>query len=144
MAVDPQDGLQEMADLWSAPTADALHRVLVLHPPVRETADAFEPYLLLSKHHEAEPEQNTYIGINRALNQLAGAHAGLQWLPHYVSLRNRTSWFRDTNIWLSKLIQEVRAVNPAIANFYCAHCRGFLGAKEETKYLKTVGGQAYQ
>ncbi len=63
MAVDPQDRLQEMADLWSAPTADALHRVLVLHPPVGEMADAFEPYFLLSKHHEAEPEQTLATAV---------------------------------------------------------------------------------
>jgi hypothetical protein len=63
MAVDPQDRLREIADLWSAPTADALHRVLVLHPPVGEMADAFEPYFLLSKHHEAEPEQTLATAV---------------------------------------------------------------------------------
>jgi hypothetical protein len=63
MALDPQDGLQEMTDLWSAPTSDALHRILVLHPPVREMADAFEPYFLLSKHHEAEPEQTLATAV---------------------------------------------------------------------------------
>ncbi len=53
--VHPDDGLQELFDLWSAPTADVLHRVLVLHQPVRGGADAFEPFALLRKHHEAEP-----------------------------------------------------------------------------------------
>jgi hypothetical protein len=54
--VDPDDTLQELFDLWLAPTADALHRVLVLHQPVRGSADAFEPFALLQKHHKTEPE----------------------------------------------------------------------------------------
>lgn len=53
--VDAEDGLREMADLWSAETADALHRVLVLHPPIRATADTIEPMALLQRHHETEP-----------------------------------------------------------------------------------------
>jgi len=95
-------------------------------------------------HYKAEPDQNTYIGINRALNELQGAHAGLKWLPHYISIRNRTSVFCDTNIWLSKLIQQVRAANPAIVNFYCSHCRGLIDAKIEARCIGTAGGQAYQ
>ncbi len=50
--VDPEG---EFLDLWTAPTADALHQVLVLHPPVRTMADAFEPFMLLKQHHEREP-----------------------------------------------------------------------------------------
>lgn len=45
-------------DLWSANDADALHRVLVLHQPVRGSADAFEPFCLLQKHHETEPDHS--------------------------------------------------------------------------------------
>lgn len=52
---DPDNGLQELFDLWSASTADALHRVLVLHQPVRGSADAHEPFALLQKHHKTEP-----------------------------------------------------------------------------------------
>lgn len=52
--VDPGDGMGEVADLWSAETADDLHRVLALYPPVRPSSDAFEPFLLLQKHHEFE------------------------------------------------------------------------------------------
>jgi hypothetical protein len=63
MAVDPEDGLQEMADLWLAPTAEALHRVLVLHPPARKSADTLEPFALLGKHHEAEPEQTVPTAV---------------------------------------------------------------------------------
>ena len=101
-------------------------------------------YILMKSvgsHYEAAPDENTYVGINQALNELAGAHAGLHWLPHYISIRNRTSWFCDTNIWLSKLIQQVRSVEPRIVNFYCAHCRGYVRGDVEKKYLKTVGAQ---
>lgn len=52
---DPEEGLRELVSLWSAPSADALHRVLVLQPHVRESADAFEPMALLAKHHATEP-----------------------------------------------------------------------------------------
>jgi hypothetical protein len=47
--------LSEVANLWLAPTADALHRILLLHPPILETADSYEPFALLSQHHESEP-----------------------------------------------------------------------------------------
>lgn len=53
---DPEEGAWEVAQLWTAPNADALHRVLVTHAPIRGSADAFEPFALLSKHHESEPE----------------------------------------------------------------------------------------
>jgi len=53
--LDPEEGAVEVIDLWSAETTDDLRRVLVLHPPVRRTADAFEPYVLLSKHHKMDP-----------------------------------------------------------------------------------------
>lgn len=56
--VDADDGLGELLDLWSANSADALHRVLVLHQPVRANADAFEPFCLLQKHHKTDPEHS--------------------------------------------------------------------------------------
>jgi hypothetical protein len=55
---DPDNGLGELFDLWSAPNADALHRVLVLRPPARGSADAFEPFALLQQHHESESESS--------------------------------------------------------------------------------------
>ena len=54
-SADPDEGAREFVELWSAPTADSLHRVLVLHQPIRSSADASEPFSLLEKHHEAEP-----------------------------------------------------------------------------------------
>lgn len=52
---DPGDHAQELVDLWSAPDANTLHRVLVLHPPAGRSADTFEPFGLLRRHHETEP-----------------------------------------------------------------------------------------
>jgi hypothetical protein len=61
--VDPEDGLQELAELWSASTAEELHRVLVLHPVVRRSADAYEPFALLAKHHESEPDSSLVTAV---------------------------------------------------------------------------------
>jgi hypothetical protein len=55
---DPDNGLEELLELWSAPNADALHRALVLRPPVRGSADAFEPFALLQQHHQSEPDSS--------------------------------------------------------------------------------------
>jgi hypothetical protein len=51
----PEDIGAEFFDLWTAATTDDLRRILVLYPPMRRTADAFEPFVLLSKHHEIDP-----------------------------------------------------------------------------------------
>ncbi|MFI5042763.1 MAG: hypothetical protein ACHQNA_13120 [Acidimicrobiales bacterium] len=53
--VDADAGFREVVELWSATTADDLHRVLVLHPPVRRSPDADEPFALLRRLHETEP-----------------------------------------------------------------------------------------
>ncbi len=55
--VDPEDGLRELLALGRAPTADALHRVLVLSRPVRHTTDTMEPLWLLRRIAETEPEE---------------------------------------------------------------------------------------
>ena len=54
-AADPEVCLGELVSLWTAVGADALHRVLVLHPGGRSSADAFEPMALFTKHHASEP-----------------------------------------------------------------------------------------
>lgn len=46
----------EFLDLWSADTADALHRVLVLLQPIMSASDHSEPLALLRRHHETERE----------------------------------------------------------------------------------------
>jgi hypothetical protein len=61
--VDPKDGLAELTDLWSAETPGDLHRVLVLYPPIRRSADAFEPFQLLAKHHETEPGSSIVTAV---------------------------------------------------------------------------------
>lgn len=61
--VDPEDGMREVFDLWSAETAEDLHRVLVLYPPIRGSFDAFEPFCLLQKHHETEPETSAVTAV---------------------------------------------------------------------------------
>lgn len=54
-SADPEACLGELVSLWTAASADVLHRVLVLHPYGRESSDAFEPIALLTKHHATEP-----------------------------------------------------------------------------------------
>ena len=54
---------------------------------------------------------------------------GLRWLPHYVSIRNRTAWGEDKNINLSKLIKRIQNYNQAIVEFYCANCRTIMDKK---------------
>lgn len=49
--------------MWSANSADDLHRALVLHPIVRRSADAFEPYGLLVKHHETESDSSIVTAL---------------------------------------------------------------------------------
>ena len=53
---DPEEGFAELLDLWSAESADDLHRVLVLHWPVRRFAEVSEPMALLGKHHTANSD----------------------------------------------------------------------------------------
>ena len=60
---DPDDVFQEVADLWKAETAEDLHRVLTLHQPFRSSADWFEPYSLLRRHHKSEPHTSTVTAI---------------------------------------------------------------------------------
>jgi hypothetical protein len=55
--------MSEFVGLSSANSADDLHRVLVLHPIVRCSADAFEPFRLLVKHHEAEPDSSIVTAL---------------------------------------------------------------------------------
>ena len=88
--------------------------------------------------------EKDYTAVNQALNDLAGVHVGLQWLPHYVSVRHRTSVLKSKNIFLSKLIALVRAHDGNIVNFYCAHCRDNLSNADSAKHLKHAGAQRYQ
>lgn len=62
-SIDAESGMAEVAALWSAPTADDLHRVLVLHAPVRHSSDVLEPLALLEKHHRNEPEHSAVTAL---------------------------------------------------------------------------------
>lgn len=57
-SVDAQEGVVEVADLWRAETPDDLHRVLALYEPIRRSADSWEPFQLLVKHHVAGSEDS--------------------------------------------------------------------------------------
>lgn len=52
---------------------------------------------------------------------------GRNWVPHFVTIRNRTSIFHSKNIWLSAVIAELNAVAAkqglVFERFYCGHCR---------------------
>lgn len=61
--VDVEDGLIEVTDLWGAATAEDLRRILVLYPPIRRSADWDEPFGLLAKHHETEPETSAVTAM---------------------------------------------------------------------------------
>jgi hypothetical protein len=60
---DPYQGLQQMASLLLADSADALHRVLVLHRPGWSRADATEPFRLLRKFHATEPQASMQTAV---------------------------------------------------------------------------------
>lgn len=60
---DRDDLGAEFFDLWTAETSDDLRRVLVLHSPMRSSADAFEPYALLSKHHKVDPSSTAVTAM---------------------------------------------------------------------------------
>jgi hypothetical protein len=63
------------------------------------------------------------------------------WVPHFVTVRNRTSLFEDKNIWLSKLIELILKWDGQISIFICGNCRN---QEEMTPYLiGTAGRQAY-
>jgi hypothetical protein len=56
---DPDGLVAEFVDLWTADTADDLHRVLALYQPIRSSSDSFEPYMLFARHHKSEPHTST-------------------------------------------------------------------------------------
>ena len=60
---DLEDGAAEFYDLWTAETSDDLRRVLVLYSPMRSSANAFEPYSLLSKHHRVDPSSTAVTAM---------------------------------------------------------------------------------
>jgi hypothetical protein len=98
----------------------------------------------VGSHWKADPGFDDYTRINQALNELVAQHTGLQWLPHYGSIRNRTSWFCNTNVWLSRVIKEIRDYKVTIVNFCCGNCRSYLYGEDAKKNVKSAGTQAFQ
>lgn len=60
---DSGDLSTEFFNLWTAETADDLHRVLALYQPIRSSSDWFEPYQLLTKHNKSEPHTSTVTAM---------------------------------------------------------------------------------
>jgi hypothetical protein len=56
-------GLAELHAFVSVPTATDLHRVIVLHPSVRRSADTIVPMMLLKQHHGTEPEMTVQTAV---------------------------------------------------------------------------------
>ena len=93
-------------------------------------------------HYHPAPDQNHYLLIAQELADMAAnPHAALQWLPHYVSIRNRKAWGKSTNVWLSRIISDIRAWDANVVNFYCANCRGYLDGDTARKAIKSAGSQ---
>lgn len=56
---DSDDLFTEFFNLWTADTANDLHRVLALYQPIRSSSDWTEPYQLLAQHNKSEPHTST-------------------------------------------------------------------------------------
>ncbi len=61
------------------------------------------------------------------------------WAPHLVLIRNRKFPLANEYIWLSKVIQLVRAHNANVSNFYSFGCRNY-----GDNLARHAGTQAYQ
>lgn len=66
----------------------------------------------------------TYQEIRDELDQMATTPGtGTNWIPHVVTIRNRTNGLVHKHVWLSKLIDEILAVDGRITTFYSCNCR---------------------
>jgi hypothetical protein len=135
---ETNDLFAEFADLWSAETADDLQRVLALQQPFRSSADWFEPYSLLARHHKSEPHTSTVTatllltdmrwrkGVGRLVRRIAESSiidaADLDMLARtfvaagdHVYWEIPESWFGDESIeiWIDA---EADSVNDVDAN----------------------------
>lgn len=119
--VDTAAAFAEFADLWSAETADELHQILVVRAPYRRSADSFEPFQLLAKHHQSEPDTSLVTatllltdrrwrnGVGQLVRQIADSNilepAALDLLAEtfvaadeFVYWQVPDSWFGDDSI----------------------------------------------
>jgi hypothetical protein len=79
-----------------------------------------------------------YVDIRNEMDGRAVPGHGANWIPHIVTVRNRTSIFRDKNVWLSTLVKEILKAKPAVTTIYCGNCRDD-DAHRKDVVLKTVG-----
>ena len=129
------DLFHEFAVLWSAETAEDLHRALALQQPIRSSAGWFGPYSLLTRHHKSEPHTSTVTafllltdirwrkGVGRLVNRIADSDMidadDLALLARtfvkagdYVYWKVPDSWLRDESIVIS-IEHESDAANNA-------------------------------
>jgi hypothetical protein len=89
-------------------------------------------------------QEKSYLAISQTMNELIGDYTSLKWIPHYVSIRNRTSSFTNQFVYMSKLISDIRKYRSHITEFYCAYCRSPMGYPSSDKRLKNIGEQKFQ
>ena len=95
----------------------------------------------LGRHFRDAGGQASYLQVRNALHGVQYPGNGANWIPHVVTVRNRTSPFLNQNIWLSTLIAAIRRAKPGVENIYCANCRSV--AEDRANALtKTAGGTA--
>ncbi len=88
--------------------------------------------------------EKSYLAVSQTMNDINTNHTSLQWIPHYVSIRNRTSSLTNQFIYLSKLISDIRKTRSHISEFYCAHCRSPINYLASEKRLDNIGKQKFQ
>jgi hypothetical protein len=89
-------------------------------------------------------QEKSYLAVSQTMNSMMGDHTSLQWIPHYISIRNRTSSLTNRSIYLSKLISDIRKYRSHISEFYCAHCRSPMNYLESEKRSDNIGKQKFQ
>jgi hypothetical protein len=95
----------------------------------------------LGEKHWEDPKTRVtgqyYLAMEARQTELSGAGQGANWAPHVVTIRNRRYPGSNDAVWLSKVIELVRAHDPTIVTFYPYACRGIVGEK----WVKKAGEQ---
>lgn len=111
----------------------------------RYAAAALCPDYILSKalgmHFEGD--SMTYSEVRTLLDADTPGHRQ-NWLPHIVTVRNRTSIFKKQYIWLSTLINLIRAAKPNVTTIYCTNCRNHVNRDKDAHYRGSVGAPALE
>lgn len=110
-----------------------------------EPGSACPDYILakaLGTHWKVVANRASYLEVRNMLHDPDNPGNGLNWIPHVVTVRNRTSIFRKQNVWLSSLINAIITAKPQITTIYCGNCRDD-DESQKKKFLKTVGRPSY-